>query len=131
MLLGKGFICSGASSRSSKRGGHFVLRTTGAWERLVRRAELASELEARNPLGRLGNHRELADVAGYLLSDYTGYVNGEVFTIDGGEWLKGAGQFNFLDRLLRRESGRPSARRRSIAPVMPQGNSTAHGCLPS
>ena len=51
------------------------------------------------PLKRYGNHQELANLAAYLLSDYAGYFNGEVVTIDGGEWLKGAGQFNELDRL--------------------------------
>jgi NAD(P)-dependent dehydrogenase (short-subunit alcohol dehydrogenase family) len=62
-----------------------------------------AELETRNPLGRAGKHRELADLASFLLADETGYINGEVVTIDGGEWLKGAGQFNFLDRLTPEE----------------------------
>ena len=77
--------------------------TPGAWERLVPRPDLARELETRNPLGRPGNHRELADLASFLLSDHAGYINGEVVAIDGGEWLKGAGQFNFLDRLTPEE----------------------------
>jgi NAD(P)-dependent dehydrogenase (short-subunit alcohol dehydrogenase family) len=73
--------------------------TPGAWERLVPRPDLARELETRNPLGRPGHHRELTDLASFLLSDATAYINGDVVTIDGGEWLKGAGQFNFLDQL--------------------------------
>jgi NAD(P)-dependent dehydrogenase (short-subunit alcohol dehydrogenase family) len=73
--------------------------TQGAWERLVPRADLAKEFENRNLLGRVGDHRELADLATFLVSDRSGYITGEVVTIDGGEWLKGAGQFNFLDRL--------------------------------
>jgi NAD(P)-dependent dehydrogenase (short-subunit alcohol dehydrogenase family) len=73
--------------------------TPGAWERLVPRPDLAREFERRNPLGRTGEHTELANLACYLLSDEAGYVNGEVVTIDGGEWLGGAGQFNFLSRL--------------------------------
>ena len=73
--------------------------TPGAWQRLVPRAELATELETKNPLGRPGEHRELADLACYLLADEAGYVNGEVVTIDGGGWLQGAGQFNFLAQL--------------------------------
>lgn len=73
--------------------------TQGAWERLVPRPDLAREFETRNPLGRVGEHRELANLACYMLSDQAGYMNGEVVTLDGGEWLKGAGQFNFLDRL--------------------------------
>jgi NAD(P)-dependent dehydrogenase (short-subunit alcohol dehydrogenase family) len=73
--------------------------TPGAWERLVPRPDLAREFETRNPLKRVGEHVELANLAAYLMSDFAGFINGEVVTIDGGEWLQGAGQFNFLDRL--------------------------------
>lgn len=73
--------------------------TKGAWERLVPRANLAQRFETKNPLGRVGRHEELANLASFLLSDGAGYINGEVVTIDGGEWLQGAGQFNFLSEL--------------------------------
>ena len=73
--------------------------TSGAWERLVPRPELAQVFESKNPLKRVGEHIELANLAAFLLSDFAGYINGEVVTIDGGEWLQGAGQFNFLERL--------------------------------
>ncbi len=73
--------------------------TPGAWERLVPRADLARVFETKNPLQRVGEHLELANLASFLLCDGSGYINGEVVTIDGGEWLQGAGQFNFLDRL--------------------------------
>ncbi len=73
--------------------------TKGAWERLVPRADLAERFETKNPLGRVGRHDELANLASFLLSDGSGYINGEVVTIDGGEWLQGAGQFNFLSEL--------------------------------
>jgi NAD(P)-dependent dehydrogenase (short-subunit alcohol dehydrogenase family) len=73
--------------------------TPGAWERLVPRPDLAKAFETKNPLKRVGEHIELANLAAFLLSDFAGYINGEVVTIDGGEWLQGAGQFNFLDRL--------------------------------
>jgi NAD(P)-dependent dehydrogenase (short-subunit alcohol dehydrogenase family) len=73
--------------------------TAGAWERLVPRPELAQVFESKNPLKRVGEHIELANLASFLLSDFAGYINGEVVTIDGGEWLQGAGQFNFLERL--------------------------------
>jgi NAD(P)-dependent dehydrogenase (short-subunit alcohol dehydrogenase family) len=73
--------------------------TPGAWERLVPRADLARVFETKNPLQRVGEHLELANLASFLLCDGAGYINGEVVTIDGGEWLQGAGQFNFLDRL--------------------------------
>ncbi|MFO1090360.1 MAG: SDR family oxidoreductase [Hyphomicrobiales bacterium] len=74
--------------------------TAGAWERLVPKPELAAALEKRNPLGRVGEHRELADLAAFLLSDGSGYINGDCITIDGGEWLKGAGQFNFVGDMM-------------------------------
>ena len=73
--------------------------TPGAWERLVPREDLAKTFETRNPLGRAGKHRELADLASFLLADGAGYINGEVVTIDGGEWLKGAGQFSLMEAL--------------------------------
>jgi hypothetical protein len=33
------------------------------------------------------------------MADESGYMNGEVITMDGGEWLKGAGQFNALEKM--------------------------------
>jgi len=77
--------------------------TEGAWSRLVPRADLAAEIETRNPLGRPGRHEELANLASYLLSDQSEYINGECVTIDAGRWLKGAGQLNFLERLTEEE----------------------------
>ena len=73
--------------------------TPGAWERLMPGQGAEAEMLKRNPLGRHGEHSELTNLATYLVSDYSGYVNGEVVTIDGGEWLKGAGEFNFLESL--------------------------------
>ena len=70
--------------------------TKGAWERLVPNPALAKKFETNNPLQRVGEHIELANLATFLLSDFAGYINGEVVTIEGGEWLQGAGQFNFL-----------------------------------
>ena len=60
---------------------------------------IKKKLKDRIPLKRFGDHIELANLATYLISDQSGYINGEVVTIDGGEWLKGAGQFNDLDKL--------------------------------
>ncbi|SEC15793.1 SDR family oxidoreductase [Paenibacillus sp. GP183] len=70
--------------------------TEGAWTRLSPTPELERKMLDRLPLGRVGNPDELAHLAAYLISDYAGYINGEVVTIDGGEWLQGAGQFNDL-----------------------------------
>ncbi len=72
--------------------------TEGAWSRLMP-DELASTFDqkSKNPLGRYGEHQELANLAAYLLSDYSAYINGDCITIDGGEWLRGAGMFNGLE----------------------------------
>lgn len=74
--------------------------TKGAWERLLP-GELAEEFDfkKRVPLKRVGEHHELANLAAFLISDFAGFINGEVVTIDGGEWLQGAGEFNSLDVL--------------------------------
>ncbi|MGE3874048.1 MAG: SDR family oxidoreductase [Parvibaculaceae bacterium] len=74
--------------------------TEGAWDRLVPKPELAKAFEEKNPLRRAGRHEELADLAAFLVSDQAAYINGECVTIDGGEWLQGAGQFNFLGRMM-------------------------------
>ena len=50
----------------------------------------------RIPLKRVGEHGELANLAAFLLSDYSGYITGESITIDGGEVLM-AGEFSHLD----------------------------------
>lgn len=72
--------------------------TKGAWDRLLP-GELAEKFsfEKRVPLKRVGDHQELANLAAFLVSDAAAYINGEVVTIDGGEWLQGAGQFNMLE----------------------------------
>jgi hypothetical protein len=33
------------------------------------------------------------------MSDYSAYINGEVVTIDGGEWLRHGGEFSCLEEL--------------------------------
>jgi NAD(P)-dependent dehydrogenase (short-subunit alcohol dehydrogenase family) len=74
--------------------------TEGAWTRLVPKPELAAAFETRNPLKRAGRHRELADLAVYLMADGSAYVNGDCITIDGGAWLEGAGQFSFVGEMM-------------------------------
>jgi NAD(P)-dependent dehydrogenase (short-subunit alcohol dehydrogenase family) len=74
--------------------------TEGAWSRLFPK-DLEEKLDPvkRIPLKRFGEHQELANLASFLISDYSAYINGEVVTIDGGEWLKGAGEFNSLEEV--------------------------------
>ncbi len=69
--------------------------TKGAWDRLFpETVRKQFDPAARIPLQRVGDHQELANLAAYLMSDYSSYINGEVITIDGGEWLENGGQFN-------------------------------------
>lgn len=74
--------------------------TQGAWDRLLP-GDLKDEFDMTKkiPLKRVGEHQELANLAAYLMSDYSSFVNGEVVTIDGGEWLQGAGEFNMLEKI--------------------------------
>jgi len=74
--------------------------TEGAWSRLLPGDMLKKFDPAINvPLKRVGEHQELANLAAYLMSDFSAYVNGEVVTIDGGEWLYTGGEFSHLDVL--------------------------------
>ena len=73
--------------------------TEGAWKRLFPEGMAEKRMMSRIPLGRVGEHQELADLAAFLLADQSGFINGENVTIDGGEWLKGAGQFNMMEEL--------------------------------
>jgi NAD(P)-dependent dehydrogenase (short-subunit alcohol dehydrogenase family) len=76
--------------------------TKGAWDRLVP-ASMAKRWESFNPLGRAGEHSELANLAAYLVSDQAGYINGDCITIDGGRWLQGASMFSYLSSLSETE----------------------------
>lgn len=69
--------------------------TKGAWDRLLP-GYLAEKFKPENrvPLHRTGEHQELANLAAFLMSDFAEFINGETITMDGGEWLQGAGQFN-------------------------------------
>lgn len=74
--------------------------TKGAWDRLLP-GDLAEKFDFKNrvPLKRVGDHQELANLAAFLVSDFSNYINGEVIIIDGGEWLQGAGQMNGLEAI--------------------------------
>ncbi|MFD2521833.1 SDR family oxidoreductase [Emticicia soli] len=79
--------------------------TKGAWDRLFPVDAFPEHLRERFsdfgnvPLKRVGEHQELANLAAYLMSDFSSYINGEVVTIDGGEWINGAGEFNHLNAI--------------------------------
>jgi NAD(P)-dependent dehydrogenase (short-subunit alcohol dehydrogenase family) len=77
--------------------------TEGAFSRVLPRPDLERAALERNPLRRFGTVEELANLAAFLVSDGSGYINGEVIRMDGGELLQGAGEFTALGRLLKEE----------------------------
>ncbi|HJY85532.1 MAG TPA: SDR family oxidoreductase [Candidatus Acidoferrales bacterium] len=70
--------------------------TEGAWSRLMPSPEVEERMRNRHPMKRFGRHEELANLAAYLVSDASAYIHGECVVIDGGQWLRGAGEFNDL-----------------------------------
>jgi NAD(P)-dependent dehydrogenase (short-subunit alcohol dehydrogenase family) len=77
--------------------------TEGAWERLMPGDEFERMMRERIPVRRFGEPEEIADLASFLLSPLSGYMNGEVVTFDGGETLAAGGQFNAFTRMDREE----------------------------
>jgi NAD(P)-dependent dehydrogenase (short-subunit alcohol dehydrogenase family) len=75
--------------------------TEGAWKALMPTPEVEAQARDRIPMGRFGEHAELANLAAFLVSDAAPFINGECVTIDGGEWLAAGGEFNHFTRLPR------------------------------
>jgi len=73
--------------------------TEGAWSRLMPSKQFEEHAISKHPMKRFGRHEELTNLAAFLLSDMAEYVNGECVVIDGGQWLRGAGEFNDLGML--------------------------------
>src|SRR5271168_5307974 len=74
--------------------------TQGAFSRVLPRQDLEALALDRNPMHRFGTTEELANLAAFLISDGSAYINGEVIRMDGGEFLQGAGEFSTLGRAL-------------------------------
>ena len=70
--------------------------TEGAFSRLLPNADVEAARKRRIPAGRFGTQEELAELASFLVSDASDWMRGEIVTFDGGEWLRGAGEFNDL-----------------------------------
>jgi NAD(P)-dependent dehydrogenase (short-subunit alcohol dehydrogenase family) len=68
--------------------------TEGAFSRLIPNEEAKKAALERIPLGRFGDPEEIANLATFLLSDLCPYQTGDCVTMDGGEWLAGAGEFS-------------------------------------
>lgn len=77
-----------------------AIPTEGAFSRLLPMKEMEAFAAKKNPIGRFGTHEELADLAAFLVSDHSGYINGEHITMDGGALLQGAGSFNYIGDML-------------------------------
>ena len=90
--------------------------TQGAFSRVLPRPELETLALERNPLHRFGTIEELANLAAFLASDGSGYINGEVIRMDGGEFLQGAGEFSNLGRILKEEDWESLKPRKRSAP---------------
>ena len=73
--------------------------TEGAWSRLIPSKQFEEHAINKHPMKRFGKHEELTNLAAFLLSEMAEYINGECVVIDGGQWLRGAGEFNDLGML--------------------------------
>ena len=75
--------------------------TKGAWSRLMTPGfeDFEDGMKNKIPMKRFGERPELENLASYLMSDGSAYINGEVVTIDGGEWLAGAAEFSEMDKI--------------------------------
>jgi NAD(P)-dependent dehydrogenase (short-subunit alcohol dehydrogenase family) len=70
--------------------------TEGAWSRLMPSKQFEEHAREAHPMKRFGRHDELTNLAAFLLSGMSEYINGECVVIDGALWLRGAGEFNDL-----------------------------------
>jgi NAD(P)-dependent dehydrogenase (short-subunit alcohol dehydrogenase family) len=75
--------------------------TEGAFSRLMVGPEAEKDAHERIPLGRFGRKEEIANLAIFLLSDLCPYQTGDCVTMDGGEWLAGAGEFSHYRKVPR------------------------------
>ena len=94
--------------------------THGAFSRVLPRPELETVALERNPLRRFGTIEELANLAAFLVSDMSSYINGEVVRMDGGEFLQGAGEFTALGRVLKEEDWQALKPRKGQATSRPR-----------
>ena len=77
-----------------------AIRTEGAFSRLLPTPELEKKLLDHNPLHRFGTLEEIGNLAAFLVSDYAGYINGEMVYMDGGEMLASSSSFSMIGRRL-------------------------------
>ena len=71
------------------------IESAGAAKQLWNTPEAIQRITDMVPLKRWGKPEEIADAVAFLVAPGTGYVTGEILTVDGGAWL-GRGTFGFL-----------------------------------
>jgi len=91
--------------------------TEGAFSRLMPVKSLEELAKKRNPLGRFGTHEELANLAAFMVSDESGYVNGHQVVMDGGETLKGSSEFSNLGDVLTEEQWQAMKPKKKSSPA--------------
>jgi hypothetical protein len=67
-----------------------------AWDRLMP-GDLAEKFDMKSATYNVLEITRISQFSPYMVSDFSAYM--EVVVIDGGEWLKGAGQFNMLEAI--------------------------------
>lgn len=95
--------------------------TEGAWSRLIPDEAFEERFRGQVPLGRYGEHVELANLAAYLVSDAAAYITGQVSVIDGGMLARGQGEFNVLDSVSSEEWDELAERRKPTAQRQREG----------
>lgn len=72
------------------------IKNTGGSDKLDRLRIFEKYNNFNNPSMRMCDPQEISDLAMYLTSEKAKYINGEIIKIDGGEYIKNCGEFNFL-----------------------------------
>ncbi|KAL5022348.1 hypothetical protein ScPMuIL_001503 [Solemya velum] len=75
------------------------IETKGAFSRLDPTGAFKEIMMDHITVGRLGEVNELANLATYLVSDYSNWMTGEVIDFDGGETVGRSGEFNDLKKV--------------------------------
>ncbi|MHA6258528.1 2,4-dienoyl-CoA reductase [Sporosarcina sp. CAU 1771] len=63
------------------------IERTGGADRLWQSEEAARKTLESVPLNRLGKPEEVAELAAFIMSEKASYMNGEIVTLDGGQYL--------------------------------------------
>ncbi|XP_067932249.1 2,4-dienoyl-CoA reductase [(3E)-enoyl-CoA-producing], mitochondrial-like [Watersipora subatra] len=77
--------------------------TSGAFDRLDPTGEFSAQMVKDTPVGRFGELEEVANLAAYMVSDYSTFMNGSAVRLDGGEIPFTAGMFNKLNQVTQEQ----------------------------